>query len=305
MIAPRSSWTSRSYRSRSGPASRPSRSIEVTSNVVTPASARRSSASATSMPPARSSTSPARPRCPSRTSIATAIRSAPWVATSGRPARDRAAPAVPSTARAAPAASAAVTAAIVRRPPGDLDPAATRRPPRRSTRSTRSVSRPPRPGAVEVDHVEPACTVRGEPPRDRDRIVAVGRLALEVTLAQADHPTARAGRSPAGSRSRLRSSCCHVTVLARYYATTREDGAARWPTTGGPRTSRSCSTRSCSSTTSRRRSASSAICARSPSCTTWPSAGRWSASSTAGCTTPRSLGGPARARRRSPGSPRG
>jgi hypothetical protein len=84
-------------------------------------------------------------------------------------------------------------------------------------------------GRVEVDHVEPACAVRGERPGDRLGVVGVGGLTGEIALLQAnDAPTAQVdgGQELEGA--------CHppsqrVSVLARYNDSTlsSDDGRRR------------------------------------------------------------------------------
>ena len=156
-----------------------------------------------------------RPACPtarpSRTSMATAIRSAPCVATR-RPAKagSRSA-AVPTTARAAPAASAAATDGLRRagrrRPRPRLGP----RPPRRSPRSTAPcagapVRAPSR--STTWSHRAPAV---GERARDRDRIVA--RTRSRASKSPCSRRTTRPPRRSIAGRISKRACHRHVTML--------------------------------------------------------------------------------------------
>ena len=161
--------------------------------------------------PARQPSPSARP---SRTSRATAIRSGPWVATR-RPAKagSRSA-AVPTTARAAPAARAGATDASVRRPPA-TSTATSVADGVDDVADDRGVCRLPGPGSVEVDDVEPPRPCVRERPRHRDRVVGERGLPLEIALLPGERRDRRAGRSPAGCRSRLSPSVHRVSVLAR------------------------------------------------------------------------------------------
>ena len=310
MIRPRSSATSDRRRSRSGPSSEPSRSIAVTSKVSTPVAASVSIAS-TAGTPARPRASPRRGRARrgrrSRRRSGRG-RSAPRARprTPGRGARP-----CPTTTRAAPVPSAPATATAVRRPPPTstcVRPCVSATMAAASSSCRGSPARAPS-RSTTWSHVAPQ---RGEPPRDGDRIVAVRGLPREVALRAAGRPGRREGRSPAGARTRRwpTTSLACVSVLARYYASTRRSGPGTGPTPEastrgrladpGDRGARSTAILRLETAT--RPSASSATCARSASCATWPSAGRSSGCSTSGLHYAEISRGPAPAPRRSPGS---
>ena len=189
MTAPRSRPTTRSYRARSGPSRRPSRSIAVTSNVSTPTSASRSIATAASMVSAPV-VQPWPTALPSRTSIATAMRPAPWASTR-RPAKagsSSAAVPIDDPRRSGLQGDRRRHARRGgRRPPR---PGSAPRPPRRSRRSPDACAgtpvRAPSRSTTWI-HRAPAS---GEPDRDVDRIGVVRRLLVEVTLPQSNDATA-------------------------------------------------------------------------------------------------------------------
>ena len=97
--------------------------------------------------------------------------------------------AVPTVTRAAPVPIAPATAIGGPQPAAELDagpPVGLGDDLRRRVASCRGspLDRP-----VEVDDMEPGRTLGDEPRRDGDRIGLVGGLALEVALAQPDHPS--------------------------------------------------------------------------------------------------------------------
>ena len=75
----------------------------------------------------------------------------------------------------------------------------------------RLMRRDPTARPIEVNHVQPADARISEPPCHFDRIVAVGRLAREVALAESDGPAA----PEVDRRQDLEGSClAHLTMLA-------------------------------------------------------------------------------------------
>ena len=191
----------------------PSRSIAVTSNVVTPASARRASASSTGTPGA-----PGRQPCPtarpSRTSSATAIAiravrrdeaaASAGIREGGRPDD--------GPRRARP--EHLVDRRVVAQPAGHLDarplphPGDDRRD--QVELAGRRIAR-----AVEVDDVEPSRPLVDEARGDRDRVVAVDRLAVEVAADEPhDAAAAQVDRGQQVEGARVVLARCHGSMIA-------------------------------------------------------------------------------------------
>ena len=185
----------------------PSRSIAVTSNVLTPSSASRTSASSTGTPDAPG-TQPCPIAKPSRTSSATAIALAAeardeatregWVAERGRP-DDR-----PGRARG----EHRLDGCLVAQATGDLDERPLPHPARdRRDEADLAAGRVAR--SIEVDDVQPAGARRDKARGNGDRVVAVGGLGREVAAQEPDDPTApKVDRREARrmARGRLRST---------------------------------------------------------------------------------------------------
>ena len=142
-----------------------------------------------------------------------------------------------------PVARAAATASSVRRPPATSTEA------RSPTVADDRRDRLPRASACPVRAPSRSTTWSQRAPASTNavatatRIVSEGGLALEVALLEAHDATA----AKVDRRQDLETACHmafpHASVLARYNAIAcdaREVGPARWPTTGGPPTSRRC-----------------------------------------------------------------